>query len=338
MKLTRWSRGCLGCILFACALAARHAAVQAAQARLPREALEAWKRAESEYAQVVGRFTVTRQFDGIDRPSTTESCEFAVNGRLIKGLQQSNGREELTASNPHYWFRLGRPAAGGQFGITARVMAGEKPSADPSDRSASTPQAEFDRELRDDIFASWTILTRTLGEFFTQPGIVILSVQESPPDGGRIAGVKVEFSYQPPAGEDPKLAIPAGFAIFDRSNNWALLEASIEKFWGTIHSTYKYDRSDSQTPPRLREEIETWKSESGTMIRTLTFDEWRNELVPESEFTFSAYGIPEPTDSGGSTRRRWMIGVNAAVLLALISYWLRRRRFTESISRMAAAR
>ena len=94
-----------------------------------------------------------------------------------------------------------------------------------------------------------------------------------------------------------------GHCIFDRDNDWVLLE-SVMRFdhpgrRGTISRACEYEYSKTH-PPIIKTLVEiddyevTKTNQKYTSVTTTLFDLSIKEKIPDSDFTLSAYGLSEP--------------------------------------------
>ena len=143
--------------------------------------------------------------------------------------------------------------------------------------------------------------------------------------------VKVEFDVtQEEPGRD---VIRSGWIALDPAQYWIVrayeLQAKFFNGTGVITGSYEYDRGESNTP-LLRLHV---RRQKGTFNTGEALDhEYRYECqfverdVPESEFTLSAFGIPEPPGMTQPTRWYLWAGVAAFVCLGLAVLLRRMRR------------
>lgn len=139
--------------------------------------------------------------------------------------------------------------------------------------------------------------------------------------------VRVEFSHQPRRSRDeaPDLT---GWLLLDPASYWVIKEGKLKARYlsgatGTITLAYLYVENNQGIPIPLQtvhyvqhswlggERSETWVSEC---------DFYEDANLPESEFTLSAFGFPEPP--GVAWERPtpwWLYGIVAGFALVILS-------------------
>lgn len=153
--------------------------------------------------------------------------------------------------------------------------------------------------------------------------------------------VKVEFTVSQPTSKDPGV-LKSGWFLLDPDFFWVQRDNEIQVQWRgkgdlrdefTVATTFDYDERAAPFPilKRWAEQRTTKKANGDTEKHewTFTFDLVEAD-VPESDFTLSAFGFPEPPRVSGPVRwYLWVaIGRIGFFALALLIWGSRRRRAT----------
>ena len=149
--------------------------------------------------------------------------------------------------------------------------------------------------------------------------------------------VRIEFEAK--LGSEKQPSTFAGSLFFDPVRMWCLhqvRERASTNPDNMAEATLKYDVDDHPSGfPIVRHETRVTESTSGSFgkgksVYEIDYDMSINERVPDSEFTLSAFGLPEPlgvTWTKPTPRYVWiLIGAGVAGVLAVVFYYLARRK------------
>jgi hypothetical protein len=153
--------------------------------------------------------------------------------------------------------------------------------------------------------------------------------------GGRDC-VKVRFSYFPT--DENQNEFQDATVILDPARKWSVQEYDCTTSWGKLTGEVKYGTDDSAdaVPQHVAVRIQG-TSEESAFVREVTFEfsAIQHQIVPEAEFTLSAFDFPELPFEGArpatpATKRRWLIWGNVFLgslfALILLVRYLRDRR------------
>jgi hypothetical protein len=290
--------------------------------RLYGEAPAGWRRLREREQQVVGQVICQgwRTDAGQERERIKNaSYEFARNGNLVRlavrDLDQPGGSTAVYVIGPRYSFQLSRATVASPYVLTSLEIGPPRVTAEKF-RGGTY----FYR-----IIQAWReIWSIPLEELITDPGFKLEGISEIR-DGGKPL-VRVAFSFD--SGKH-SVKYRDAYLLLSPTANWALVRAEMdETTWR--HETYaNRNRYDERGEPILAESHRT-----NQYLQANAFEEFLCEftrldrkVVPESEFTLSAFGLPEPDWAEpvrpASRIHYWFIG--AAVVLFAVALWLRRR-------------
>jgi hypothetical protein len=235
-------------------------------------------------------------------------------------------REWVSGINPRYGFELRRRPPQGQWAV-AQV---DVDLSDGVSFTSGSPPSE--------AVAHWSTCPVTFALILgasrvnvQDPGFTVKRVTPLVRDGRDWA--KVEFDYRAQGG-DPRVPSFGGWVLYDPQRSWVIRELDVQMQWtaelkAALAVTYEYEeaRDGFPIPKRvIQKYTKLFTKPPDRFENTFAFD-LKEADVPESEFTLSAFGFPEP---GGLRRpRRWylwaaIIGVVCLSLAALL-HWRARR-------------
>ena len=167
------------------------------------------------------------------------------------------------------------------------------------------------------------------------PDFQLVSVNEQ--EGGE-GLIRVKFTYTPT--NSVSNVIGDGFVVLDPNKYWLIREAKTEGTWGAgekgeIVIKNDFDMSLGDVP-LLKQHREDWIGTDESVekvhhVRELRVERWSRSKDDETEYTLSAFGIPEPRRFDEPQDRGWfsrlLLIVNGVVgALGLLWYLLYRAR------------
>lgn len=140
--------------------------------------------------------------------------------------------------------------------------------------------------------------------------------------------VRVEFDYVP-QDNDPHSPRAEGWVAYDPARSWVIREYDLHTKWSSFNGeatsagSIEYDESDPSFPiPKFIKDHYKNINVKFELQNEITFVSKESSL-PESQFTLSAYGFPEPNRRHPAL---WFLYAMAAGLACLaLSAWLRRK-------------
>jgi len=169
------------------------------------------------------------------------------------------------------------------------------------------------------------LYNKYLSDMLDEPGFAITSVERR--DEGV---VRLEFLFD---GSLPNFPLTRGWVDLDTKHLFVIREYDSEAKWpdgtGTLHGTFDYS-IDPDGFPRVTSVMRSHSSSNGItpfdVVHATDFDLSRTIPVSESDFTLSAFGLPEPP---GPSRR---------FLPTSLFFWTTALLLVGLLSLMAAAR
>jgi hypothetical protein len=142
--------------------------------------------------------------------------------------------------------------------------------------------------------------------------------------------VRIEFTARPKEWSTkarPKgtgwLPLRKGWIVFDPERYWVIRECHVELqnspqggSTGSMHGKFEY-KEGRKGFPIVKRTVRKW---DGGYQYTQEFDLTERDDVPESDFTLSAYGLPEPPEVQQPRARSWLylwVGLAGMICLAL---------------------
>jgi hypothetical protein len=186
------------------------------------------------------------------------------------------------------------------------------------------------------LSAPWSFMGVPWTSVLEDPGFSIIDVTAKR-EGNRDL-VRVAFEYRSsgdPNTKDPKkksplLMLKSGSAVFDPSSYWAVQSFEATSLAGGTSSTLIVYLGEHEGIPLPRSHATTVRmpNEPAYLLEA-TFENLTIQPTDESEFTLSAFGLPEPQGIGWEKKSsRWWLWAGVAggalLVLGLGIRWLRR--------------
>jgi len=220
----------------------------------------------------------------------------------------------------------------------------------------------FDTDLRDDrpinprerekvVLDSFCVGLQVKGRLFSEitqeSGFVLKAVNVVPSNGRDL--VRIDFAHRHSRETDKHsweinrqmwLSID-GWVVLDPEACWSIRECEVKTthlggVQGTTSFTNEYKQTDSGFPLMIRRVQHTRYADPTGARETMTvstYDWYVDDAVPESEFTLSAFGLPEPPGIDWKRPTPWWLYAGVAgvvcLVLAFVLRWLARCRATQ---------
>ncbi|MEZ6114144.1 MAG: hypothetical protein R3C99_24500 [Pirellulaceae bacterium] len=224
--------------------------------------------------------------------------------------------------NASYVFDLSRDSSSSPW-VTRNIAA----------RNLDTPASEeIDRYLH--IYAatidlhSVLLLDESLPELFNSPHMTIESAAYANLHESRVA--EVHFLFDAPSNFRTKALgvgsfgnVKSGIIFLSPDQNWKMLKGEVTLKDATRIAVMFEDNADSKTGIRSRT-LEYYQPDPAGQIR-LDFSNVQYDcVIPDSAFTLTAFGLPEPTDFGSNRSMvPWVFAI-FGVLAVIAGVWLLR--------------
>jgi hypothetical protein len=236
------------------------------------------------------------------------------------------GRKYCQALNAKYGFRITSRPEGSEWrveGITAR--RGWQPPEDLIGQHATRhafdvygDESTYGMVLQA-VCCGEVLDTAWFPRIVQSPDFAIVRVSQAGGGGGL---VRVDFTYEP---KDPEVDdhVRSGFAVLDPGRHWLICTADVNAKWGggkeygTISVTNEYDDKTMAFPfvRRMVEIIRATDGKARVENREVSEYEFHEPQGGETQFTLSAFGLPEP--SVGRRRLPLTFWIAVAVVLVL---------------------
>jgi len=304
--------------------------VKSLRERLFAEGPEAWEKIKALTMQLEGSGTMTASPYGSDGGSRVECWKLKRNGDLLvfeKARMNEAGNEEgrsAWGSNSRYGFSIRRRHLPSPWAL--RNCGTEEEAKEYAYRRAR--QSGFLRYLD----APWNLLGVPLEEIIRGRGITIVAVSPVEEQGRTYA--KVEFrdwSFPNPVGKG-NVSVRDGWTILDPNEAWAIQRYELhltQPHEATSSGRIEYgDRDGVPVPKRVtvRDTADSAEHRGVWHEQKFEFTELAFREIPESEFTLTAYQLPEVMPDVIESRpvhRLWHYVLPGGLFLLVAAFILR---------------
>jgi len=259
----------------------------ALQARFLKEAPLGWEKIRARELQVVG--TLRMKISSLQGGKKVDSAKdriiaFRRNGDLTSystTVEGGTGNTTIVVA-PHYAFKIGRRSPDLPYSLQslsfgdANVLVEEVKKGSYLWSVLSTPRSCYGEPMSDLI---------------KSPGFAIRSISTSQDDAGEIVRVAFESGSK-----QTKFNFKDAWITMRPSQDWAIQkgEYNLSDDWRIIHENVYEKASDGKDRLSLSLNIYDHPKEKTRQFYDYTFEHLKAEAVPESAFSLSAYGMPEP--------------------------------------------
>jgi hypothetical protein len=303
--------------------------------RLLSEAPSKWAALEQYYAQMEVSFrkiyTTTPKSSGSFPPQFPDVAHFDIrkNGDLMVSTLRRTGK----------WPDGKRMDGLNVYGINSRY-AFELGKTSPNDDSFLL--ADFQRasdEIRRKVHAhgehgfgfAFEVNGESLSKFIKDPNVTILDVRGVQRDGREMA--QMEYTQQLKK-RDQQNGVEHGSVVLDPEHFWCVREYHSDLPDNNFDGIVEYGEDVDGFPILRREQDTTTYKDgmfTGKLVITYEFDNLVHRDIPESEFTLSAFDLPEmqlPGEQKPPTLWRWLISIGIAfsVMAVLLRVYMKKKR------------
>lgn len=268
---------------------------------------------------VTGRMRRVVDWKQAGRNVVTWQGQFVRDGQ---GADSQSHEEEVIGVNATYAFRLSRASPDAPWVVTLL-----------------TSDVEYLRGWLMNggqvIPSGWMMDLISMRDFLADPGFVVENVLPVRCDAREC--VEVAFRFDPSA-SSLKSRVRSGTVVLDPRRRWVLARSELHLANGNDEvvatTTFEYVDTPSAWPVLRRYQVDSvgYRPE----IHRLVFehDTSVDAEIPDSAFTLSAFGLPEPAQPGGG--RLWFLWLNlAAVVCICLAVLLRKRALRAKAGRQA---
>lgn len=287
------------------------------------QAKENWKRYHDMAAAFQGGMTVTTT----EKPggNILSKRQWVVRqmgpektSEIVTEIVPATSKEFAIVRNESYFFEIERSSTSAPWSIKSFVEQ-EQGSPPLSEQLAAYGHAV--RIPTDGL----RLYNKYLSDMLDEPGFAIVSAE--PRDDGI---VRLEFSYD---GLLPNFPLTRGWVDLDTEHFFVIREYDSEAKWldgtGRLQGVFDYS-VDPDGFPRVTSVVRSHSSDNGRVpyhvIDATDFDLSRSIPVSKSDFTLSAFGLPEPP------------GPSRSFLPTSVFFWTTALLLVGLLSLMAAAR
>jgi hypothetical protein len=175
------------------------------------------------------------------------------------------------------------------------------------------------------LYTSITIDGQSLLWIVKQPGFKLKNARAFEKEGKEL--VEISFETSSYLLSDDKIL--GGSVVFDPNNFWAVQNYELQRLWnikGTSKGYVEYAGQLDRFPIPKSSVIERKDEKGGGGQLTFTFKDLRKCSAPDSDFTLSKYGLPEPGKTITASSHRWVWLVLIALLCLVTASVIRFRR------------
>jgi hypothetical protein len=289
--------------------------------RLMSEGPPQWARYEAMSKEIdVVVTTVYARYDTQGRPMDRlrrdkQESRVAANHDWILVQNRSIGKKasgesfdeiDIEAANSRYDFRLRRDKPDQSSYVITHIGEIDKP-----DRSHLTATL-------DNIQWAWRVNSKSVQDFWEKPGHKLIAASSEESSGHILVRMEAEESYQPPNAKQPRTITYS--ILLDPNDHWCIREftagvRSVDR--STTIITYGNQAEGLPVVQSLTYKHKTFADGSTFEVKS-NVDKWERRRIPESEFTLSAFGLPEPKGVEWEKPSRRYLWIAAVALLALV--------------------
>ncbi len=308
------------------------------------EAPQKWEAYRSFAKGLQGTSTHKIYRDASGTPTETWLYEWRQRGQWTRSVSQGSssqvGRDippaEVKVVNSRYAFVLRKKTPSSDWVLVTL-------DSDLRDDRPINPR-EQEKLVLDGSCANFGIRGRQFSEIAQESGFVLKTATGVPRDGREL--VRIDFTHRHTPQTDNRrshinrqmwLSIEEGWVLLDPEASWAISECQVKTSHlggaqGTISFTNEYRRAESGFPVLTRR-VQKARYADPTAAReettVSTFDWYVDDTVAESEFTLTAFGLPEPLGVTWSKPTPWYLWLGLAGGLCLVGgvtfRWLKKR-------------
>ena len=301
--------------------------------RFQTEAPQAWDKYRARAKRLQGSFSGT--FFSLLLRKTNERRGMELKQRNGCALVVHQGHTEETEKgrtaqvhviNSRYSFSLRRQASSDGWAMSML----SKKSSGKNEIFQDPPDVDID--LWSTIAINFGLAYPTLRVIPTAPEFSLKGISAETREGRDL--VKVEFEYAAPK-DKPRVPSLAGWALYDPVRYWVLAAFDVQQTWtapagqtGRRAVTYEFqDTPDGYPIPKRIVVHASSNPRDGSFQTENTYDfDFREGEVPESDFTLSAFGLPEPKGMAPPKSSRWYLWFIAGGVICLgVGAFFRRR-------------
>ena len=312
-------------VIVASSCAAATADEDRRKAEFLRQAAPGWRHLRESAERTVGTLHIeawaTQDGKRMEKWGSNTYTRFQQNGEsvLLTSYGASRSRFTTIGINNRYMFNLERVSESAPY-VVRGIEFGQPAKAIASLRAHVAFFGARDGPT--------SLLGVSLEEFVGDPDFRIKEISQTA-DAGKPC-TRVEFEYHSPK---RKHDLTNAWVTFSHTEDWALLAAEYnprEDWRASIRNEYRVNRSGRVALYR-RQYLSRFSKEKIDENYQFTFDELEDRAEPESTFTLSHFGLPEPSDPASPHRAGnahfWFIGCGLGlVVVAAGLRWAARRQ------------
>jgi hypothetical protein len=289
--------------------------------KLSVEGPPAWHCLEQHFGRVEGTGKRTQVSERTGKTNAVRKetiIEFKINGvnqeALFRGV--TTGAEQVMCVNSKYNFTLARGTPDRNFSITA-FQDGPPVSTDsPLISTEDLVEVYFEQFLK----APWVIDGRSLDRIINGRGFHLIGIESIGSTHAPL--VQVRFSYQPT--DMHEAPFTDAFVTLRPDANWSIRHYEYSLNDGRLIGDIDYGGTMEGIPTLSKVSLRAESAQHQPISHTIfEFERLVPSVVPEANFTLTAFGLPELSESEPS--RRWFLLLNVGVICLVVAVWIYRR-------------
>ena len=308
------------CMLIAGAAGSSDGATDELKRKLLSEGPSGWKRIEEREQRILGRlhYEATASLDGVKNQDWSKDkwYDFKRNGDLTLTSYKNATHPGLAVfvEGLQYSFELERTAPDKSLLIRNLSFGVPNPKDSYFKKASQIPWI---------LQSPYRLCDFLLEEIIASPEFVVTRATKS--TRGSREFLKFEFTTKIGKGADAISVVDAWMELCPL-DDWSLQGGEYVQGRGHRTTVSNEYRPDSGSKLAVHTMTDWYPAVKNKEVRKYTFEDLDFKTVPNSEFTLSAFGLPEPTQPvvrGGLGLHYWFIGL--AVVLMILALALRWR-------------
>ena len=305
------------------------------QRRVLEEATVSWRALGKFYDELDGLFTMKDTAIGKIRRHTQTS--FLINGSNLRLQHRAVSEQSITTMvfNERYCFSLYQENKASAPQVTAiQAVRGT------DDQWYYKINYDVMRYVRAPI----CIDREMLDQLVSKRGFKVTDVSSVSRKSKSLVRLGFEYQpstkapYVPPEIPLEKLGLGKSWLLLDPESYWTIQEYSLAYWWGTESGLLEYGEKIEGFPVLRRGHVKAWGSQKPEEVVAIdwSMNKILHRTVPATEFTLSAFNLPEPNLQPRVETANWLrvlaIGIGLLLVAGGLRFYLRKRlRYSQKV-------